>query len=303
MSRQKYKINWKRFALFILAAVLVIGLVACGVSKLFGSRDGGQNSKQPDPEKCRHVFENGVCTKCGYVCAHEYKDGKCSICGAEQDPRLLWPNTSTAKENYPLTGASEDWLVLVNKQYHLTESYVPEDLVAVDRYVEGVGDVSQKTNCMRRVAADALEKMFDAAAAEGIDLKLRTGYRSYTYQVGLFNSYAANHGEEEANKYSARAGESEHQTGLACDLGAASQGYALSDYFGDTPEGEWVRNNCWKYGFILRYIDGTLEKAGEHTGYIYEAWHIRYVGKEAAAIICEHGWTLEEYLEEIAKAQ
>ena len=68
-------------------------------------------------------------------------------------------------------------------------------------------------------------------------------------------------------------------------------------------EGKWVKDNCWKYGFILRYIDGDLQTPGEHTGYIYEAWHIRYVGMEAAKIIYDNNYTLEEYLEEIAKVQ
>ena len=190
-------------------------------------------------------------------------------------------------------------LVLVNKQWRLTESYVPSDLVTVERYVQGVGDPSQFTNTMRREAAAALDVMLSDAAAEGFDMKLRTGYRSYSYQAGLFSSYARNYGEEKANKFSARAGESEHQTGLACDLGAASQGYELRDDFGDSPEGKWVKDHCAEYGFILRYIDGTLTEAGEHTGYIYEAWHIRYVGAEAARIITDNGWTLEEYLQAI----
>ncbi|MBR0416476.1 MAG: M15 family metallopeptidase [Firmicutes bacterium] len=313
MKKKKYKINLKRFIPFILAVVLIVTVVV-----LISGRD-----KTPNPRRCKHNFENGVCTICGgfakdyckhkyeagvcsicgMKCSHEYVNGVCKICGMEEDPKLKWPNTTTGRDEYPLTSPTDDMLVLVNKQYHLSEGYAPSDLVTVKRYVEGVGDPSQGTNAMRRVAAEALNTMLDAALAQGFDMKVRTGYRSYSYQKGLFDSYARNYGESEANKYSARAGQSEHQTGLACDLGAASQGYELRDDFGDSPEGRWIKENCAEYGFILRYIDGTLNRVGEHTGYIYEAWHVRYVGVEAAKIITENGWTFEEYLEAVASVQ
>ncbi len=310
MKKKKYKLNLKRFIPFVLIVALIIGGIVT-----FAGRD-----RKPNPRRCKHNFENGVCTICGgfakdyckhqyeagvckicgMSCEHQYENGVCKICGMEEDPKLKWPDTTTSPDSYPLSSVSDDLLVLVNKQYHLTESYVPEDLVVVERYVQGVGDPSQSTNAMRRVAAEALNTMLNEAAAQGYDMKLRTGYRSFSYQSNLFISYARNYGEEKASKFSARAGQSEHQTGLACDLGAASQGYELRDDFGDSPEGKWVKDHCSEYGFILRYIDGTLTEAGPHTGYIYEAWHIRYVGKEAAGIITENGWTFEEYLEAIA---
>ena len=313
MSKKKYKLNLKRFIPFILIlAIIITGLV------LFLGRD-----KKPNPKRCKHEFENGickicggsakeyckhqyeggVCTICNMKCEHEYVDGKCRVCGMEEDPKLKWPDTTTSKDEYPLQTVSDDYLVLVNKQYHMMQSYAPSDLKIVNRYVAGVGDPSQGTNAMRKVAAEALDTMLDVALSEGYDMRLRTGYRSYSYQQMLFDSYARNHGESETNKYSARAGESEHQTGLACDLGAASQGYELRDDFGDSPEGKWIKEHCSEYGFILRYIDGTTTSVGEHTGYIYEAWHIRYVGVEAAKIITENGWTFEEYLSAIETAK
>lgn len=315
MKKKKYKINWKKFIIFLLVLVL-IGFAA---SVAIAAAKANPREKKVNPKKCSHVFENGVCTicggsadeycvheyddgvckNCGKKCEHDYEENVCKICGRFRDPKELWPYTTTPESAYPLAKADEDYLVLVNKKWHLQQSYVPDDLVVVEQYVEGVGDPSQYTNCMRKVAADALNEMIRAAAAQGISLKLRTGYRSYDYQVKLFNSYVVNHGEAQANLFSAKPGESEHQTGLACDLGGASQGYALSDYFGDTPEGKWVKEHCSEYGFILRYIDGGMESAGIHTGYTYEAWHVRYVGKEAAQIITQHGWTFEEYLEAI----
>jgi len=313
MSRKKYKLNLKRFIPFLLTVALIIGLVVVLATK----------DRKPNPKRCSHNFENGicticggfakdyckhtfeggVCTICGMQCSHEYVNGVCKVCGMEEDPKLKWPDTTTTKDQYPLASVSDDYLVLVNKQYHMTETYVPSDLVVVNRYVQGVGDPSQGTNAMRKVAAEALNVMLDAAASEGHDLKLRTGYRSYSYQQMLFNSYVANYGEDRANTFSARPGQSEHQTGLACDLGAASQGYELRDDFGESPEGKWVKDHCAEYGFILRFIDGTTTTPGPITGYIYEAWHVRYVGVEAAKIITENGWTFEEYLEAVAAAK
>ncbi|MBO4818511.1 MAG: M15 family metallopeptidase [Firmicutes bacterium] len=313
MSKKKYKINLKRFIPFILVIALIVTAAVWAAAK----------DKKPNPKRCKHNFENGVCTICGgfakdyckheyeagvckicgMQCEHEYMDGVCKTCGMEEDPKLKWPNTTTSFDSYPLSSATDDMLVLVNKKYHVTQSYEPDDLVVVQRWVQGVGDPSQGTNAMRREAAQALNTMLDAAAAQGYDMKLRTGYRSYSYQEMLFNSYARNYGESEANKYSARAGQSEHHTGLACDLGAASQGYELRDDFGESPEGKWIKDHCCEYGFILRYIDGTLDSVGQHTGYIYEAWHIRYVGVDAAKIITDNGWTFEEYLEAVASVR
>ncbi len=281
-KKKKVKLNLKKFIPFCLICLAliagVIGLLTKGLRK------------DPEPA-CKHQFEAGVCTLCGEK-DPDYKDPE------PEDPRASWPNTTTPASAYPLSKADDDLLVLVNKEMHVTKDYRPADLVTVSRYVEGVGNAD--THKLRKTAADALEKMLDAAEADGMYIRMRTGFRSYDYQVSLFDSYAKNHGEAEANKYSARAGESEHQTGLACDLGGKSQSYALSDYFGDTAEGEWVKENCWKYGFILRYTDGTLDTPGAHTGYVYEAWHVRYVGSEAAKIITENNWTLEEYLNEIS---
>ncbi len=276
-KKKKVKLNLKKFIPFCL---VVLALIA-GLLWLLLGRGG----KDPQPA-CEHKFEAGVCTLCGEKDPN-YQE-------PDPDPRASWPNTTTPASAYPLSAADSDYLVLVNKEWHVTKDYWPEDLVTVSKCVEGVGNAD--THKLRKAAADALEKMIAGAAADGIDIRMRTGFRSYDYQVSLFDSYAKNHGEAEANKYSAKAGESEHQTGLACDLGGKSQSYALSDYFGDTKEGQWVKAHCAEYGFILRYTDGTLDTPGEHTGYVYEAWHVRYVGTEAAKIITENNWTLEEYL-------
>jgi|GEM_PF-3579242 len=198
----------------------------------------------------------------------------------------------------PVTEVDDNILLLVNKTHPLGKDYWPEDLVTVSRTVDGVGNSDTKK--MRKIAAEAVEKMMEDALAQGIDIRVRTGFRSYDYQANLFSSYAQKNGEAEANTYSARAGESEHQTGYACDLGGKSEGYALSYKFGDTAEGKWVYEHCCEYGFILRFIDGKtvngVRQPGEITGYVYEPWHIRYVGVDAAKEIYERGICFEEYL-------
>ncbi|OJF94158.1 M15 family metallopeptidase [Alkalibacterium sp. 20] len=179
--------------------------------------------------------------------------------------------------------------VLVNKQYSLPEDYVPDNLVTVEvPTVLPNPEIKQ----MRQVAADALKEMFDTAETSGIILHARSGYRSYQTQVQLFNNYVNNHGEEAANKYSARPGESEHQTGLVMDVTSESVGLQLTEEFGNTEEGTWVRDNAHEFGFIIRYLEGKEDI----TGYVFEPWHIRYLGPELATDVYESGLSYEEYL-------
>ena len=131
----------------------------------------------------------------------------------------------------------------------------------------------------------ALMDMFAGAASEGVSLWVASGFRSYDTQNWLYNNYVAMDGKAAADMYSARPGHSEHQTGLAFDLNV------VADYFAWTVEGVWLANNCWKYGFIIRYPAG---KEGI-TGYKYEPWHVRYVGTDLSKILYESGLTIEEY--------
>ena len=171
-------------------------------------------------------------------------------------------------------------LVLVNKFYHLKEDYIPNDLVTLTgQYNRGAN------NKMRKEAAEALMKMVDAASLENITLYNISAFRSYDYQVNLYNRYIKRDGREAADKYSARPGYSEHQTGLCTDLNN------VSDSFDGSDEAIWLKNNAYKYGFILRFPKGKEDI----TGYKYEPWHYRYVGMKAAKIIHDDDITLEEY--------
>ncbi len=174
--------------------------------------------------------------------------------------------------------------VIINKKHPLPEDYEPDDLI--------VPDVpAMKELTMRKEAADAMKIMFDAAKKDGIELAIGSGYRSYSYQKNLYQNYVARDGEEAANRYSAKPGQSEHQTGLAADLAALDGECYLQGCFMNTDEGKWLAEHAHEYGFILRYP----EEKEEITGYIFEPWHYRYLGIEEALKIKESGLTLEEY--------
>lgn len=182
----------------------------------------------------------------------------------------------------------DDYLMIVNKKYGLTAGYEPNDLITVETCDEDF--TNEDCRQMKGKAAEALEKLFAAARKEDHEIVLRTGYRAYGYQKSLYESYVNSKGEKKADTYSAKPGYSEHQTGLCCDVGI--EGVKLNS-FTNTRAAIWLEKNCWKYGFILRYPRGKEDI----TGYIYESWHIRYVGKKAAAYMHKHDMTLEEYLD------
>ncbi|RFB18581.1 D-alanyl-D-alanine carboxypeptidase family protein [Bacillus sp. HNG] len=150
---------------------------------------------------------------------------------------------------------------------------------------------------MVKEAADALEQLFAGASNDGITLHAQSGYRSYGTQNMLYDSYVRAHGEEEASTFSAKPGQSEHQTGLAMDVTSDSVDNQLVQEFGETVEGKWVAEHAAEFGFIIRFQQGKEDI----TGYMYEPWHLRYVGVEHAKYMTEHGLTLEEYLGVVEK--
>ena len=182
-----------------------------------------------------------------------------------------------------------DILILVNKQNRAPA--VPVTLVKPD--VTPTKPSVTENIYMRPEAAQALEALFAGAAEEGITLYATSGYRSYSTQKASFDRKAEERGEQAANRSVAKPGYSEHQTGLAMDIeGETTLGTGLTEAFGESPEGIWVAENCHEYGFIIRYPQDKISI----TGYIYEPWHIRYVGVEAATEIAALGVTFEEYI-------
>ena len=186
----------------------------------------------------------------------------------------------TRYEDTKETDISKNELMLVNKYYYLTENYIPNDLIVLNsKYNTGVN------SNMRKIAADAFMEMSDAALLDNIIIKNASAYRSYNYQVNLYNNYVQRDGKEAADTYSARPGFSEHQTGLASDINLVDSSFENTDAF------KWLDKNAYKYGFILRFP----KDKEDITGYKYESWHYRYVGKDIAKKIKEENLTLEEY--------
>ncbi|MBP0976499.1 MAG: M15 family metallopeptidase, partial [Oscillospiraceae bacterium] len=158
-----------------------------------------------------------------------------------------------------------DGVMIVNKTYTLPQSYNPGGMTADTRA--------------------AFAELQEAAKADGLTITSVSDFRSYETQDTLYHNYVARDGQAAADTFSARAGHSEHQTGMAIDCNWAG------DAFNTTPEAKWLAENAWKYGFIVRYP----QDKEAITGFKYESWHIRYLGKEWAKKIYDSGLCLEEY--------
>ena len=192
-----------------------------------------------------------------------------AILARMMDPkkRILFTMTAPEHRIETIGGITYvDGILIANKTYSLPADYAPGGLLP---------------ECQA-----ALDELSAGAAKDGLSIYPISTYRSYEYQAGLYERYAARDGYAEADRYSARPGHSEHQTGLAVDVNSLDYDFAY------TPEGIWLAAHCAEYGFILRYPEG-----GESvTGYRYEPWHIRYLGVGLAGKVTESGLTLEEYL-------
>ena len=176
-------------------------------------------------------------------------------------------------------------LFLQNRQWRVSRYFEPATLKA---------NVPGQLQDMRADAAAALEEMFAACKAEiGVTLKAVSGYRSYQRQATIYqNKLDRVKTKEKADQFVARPGASEHQLALAMDVGQKSDDVNLTSSFGRTKGGKWVAENCWRFGFILRYQEGWEDV----TGYEYEPWHVRYVGLENARLIHEADMPLETHL-------
>ena len=179
--------------------------------------------------------------------------------------------------------------VFVNKEHELPKDYKPENLVT-PKIMFNLITYDERT-LMRPEAAQALEQLFAQAKSEGIILYGISAYRSYERQYKIFTNNIVKKGKSHTLRYSAVPGTSEHQTGLAIDVSTKSLGFKLTTRFASSPEGIWLGQNAHKFGYIIRYPKGDEEI----TGYAYEPWHIRYVGKELAVYLYDNDLTLEEY--------
>lgn len=175
---------------------------------------------------------------------------------------------------------------------HFTARIVPPEAVTENGVtkVGGVIIVNKKTPISRDYGKGLTGETLDALAAmrrdSGYEMRIISGFRDYDSQVKIFDNWCSMYGISEAETFSSRPGYSEHQTGLTIDITRTEEDYA------DTEEGKWVAENCWKYGFIIRYPKGKEDI----TGYTYEPWHLRYLGRSTAKLVSDSGLTLEEFL-------
>ena len=172
-----------------------------------------------------------------------------------------------------ITPWATDLTILVNKETGLTDSYIPEDIVQLDDYSSSLL-LSRGGHRLRAVVLPSLLAMTEAASQEGLDLMISSCYRSYEYQEGLYNRYVERDGKEAADRYSAQPGKSQHQLGTVIDFGS------IDNSFAETASGRWLKENAWHFGFSLSYPEGMES----YTGYMWESWHYRYIGRDAAVL-------------------
>ena len=265
MKRDKIKL----LALLLSLTLAAVPLYGCG-------QEPAENQEAADQEIADQVVDESQETDESQDSDSEAKPG------GEEVP-------DDGKLQKPEIDYDAPYMLLVNKTHPLPEDYVPQGLKDIKYYA---ADRSASSRYMVGDAADNFHLLVEAAAEEGHKIVMTTAYRSYGFQTTLWNNYVAKHGEAKANTFSARPGQSEHQAGLCTDVSSPSVDYQLTTKYGSTPEGQWLAEHAHEYGFIIRYLEGKEDI----TGYQYEPWHIRYVGKEAAAYIYQEQITFEEYL-------
>lgn len=193
------------------------------------------------------------------------------------------------KTKYSTTDPTSIWVV-VNKKNGIPESFTPELTVPKVKLRLSSSEEQMQINT---TTAPVMKELFDAAQEDGVKLIFGSGYRSGALQKQFYDSYITKDGQEAADTYSARPGHSEHQTGFSADIDSPDNKCHLEICWEDTTEGQWLKNNAYKYGFIIRYPKDKQSI----TGYQYEPWHIRYVGKELSQEIQKTGKTLEEFFD------
>jgi len=236
---------------------------------------------------------------CGGLTNTGYEDDSEPVASAQPDPEPPAPREPETPvpadvgeeepgfdaQMYSIDQAESLWVV-VNKARPLDPiDYAPSNLVTPDV-------PAAFPPLLREEAARALEAMYAEADKDGVPFRLQSSYRSYTIQQRVKANSVERFGQAVSDQRSARPGHSEHQTALAVDLTTESGACTLAPCFADTREGRWLADNAWRFGFILRYLDGATGV----TGYVFEPWHFRFVGVELAEEITRLGTpTLEEF--------
>lgn len=259
--------------------IFLISLVAIIATITLATIKSNQNKKQEISQEFEKVSYYDKTKEKRYI-NYQKKNKNLSI-----EDIVMNVNIGLDKPYYTNTKPAKNLntnLILVNKYHYLTKSYVPNNLVPINH------DYARSGMSLVKEAKEAFEKLSQDAKQDNMMIFAISSYRSYDYQLNLYNTYVATDGKKAADTYSARAGFSEHQTGLVVDV---YDGITPYTSFEETKEFKWMQENAHKYGFILRYPKDKVKI----TGYQYESWHYRYVGKKIAKIIKEKNLSLEEY--------
>lgn len=259
--------------------IFLISLVAIIATITLATIKSNQNKKQEISQEFERVSYYDKTKEKRYI-NYQKKNKNLSI-----EDVVMNVNIGLDKPYYTNTKPTKNLntnLILVNKYHYLTKNYVPNNLVPINP------DYARSGMSLVKEAKEAFEKLSQDAKQDNMMIFAISSYRSYDYQLNLYNTYVAADGKKAADTYSARAGFSEHQTGLVVDV---YDGITPYTSFEETKEFKWMQENAYKYGFILRYPKDKVKI----TGYQYESWHYRYVGKKIAKIIKEANLSLEEY--------
>ena len=281
-TREKYE-AWKRRRIlkFIVKLGMLIGVILASLILGLGSCKRNDEVEKTSNNVLTDLAEPTDSINEAQRNNDQVRDrGSLAFCGVS-DPEHATVLTDEQALSY---------LTLVNNCYRVARNFTPGDLSAV--HVESRHVSSGTHHLLRESAARAAEALFQAAQADGIFLIATSGYRSYELQTLLHSNAVRDFGLEEARRRSAVPGHSEHQLGLALDLSTHALDGSLIQTFTETPEGIWVNQNAYLFGFIISFPYGREAD----TGIMYEPWHIRYVGVEAATEIVNQDQILEEYL-------
>ncbi len=311
--KKRRKVRYDRIAVLVIGCALLIGAIFAGVVYM---KDDKRTQTSDHPVSSEKDSVKDITQVEGY---QVLKDGGFSDEQIEEMTSLsnYWPQRAQRYaaykgadkieqtvlhvnmdldmepyENSVTVTDDSDMTLLVNKSHALPEGYIPADLEVMEQYACIAGeDYSCQDVAYMELRSEALNAYYQwcqAAQEQGIQIRAIAAYRSYDYQAGLWNYNAGLYGTEYADQYYARPGQSEHNSGLAIDI--TFNGYNFNEI--ELYDGyEWILSSAHEYGFILRYP----EEKQDITRYGYESWHFRYVGKDAAKIIYENNWTLEEY--------
>lgn len=269
----KLKLRKKTF-IYIIIFILIILMGNKLYNKYLKNNDNQKISQNPYTKYNYYIKDNQT--------RYEIYKNKTNY---SDDKVVLFVNIGLDKNFYEDAKSANNLnttYVLVNKYNYLQDGYVPSNLVKLT-------DFSKGGIYLNSEAYEAFKKMATDALIEDLNIRIISAYRSYDYQQNLYNNYLKKYSKEEVDSFSARAGYSEHQTGLAVDIDNNKLSYTN---FGKTKEYVWMQENCYKYGFIRRYTKEN-EKI---TGYVNEPWHYRYVGLEISKYMHDNNIkTYEEY--------